>query len=133
MIHGGAKVSGAGADMLLARRMYPAPGTKIMANEIKNLLPMEPRRNAVTPTRSAAGGPAERSATKGAAPSGNDAKVTLTEAGQKLAQLSSEAAAGAPIDEARVASLRAALAEGRYQPDPMSIATALLRFEQGGK
>lgn len=104
-----------------------------MANEIKNLTPMEPRRNAVATLRPAVGGSAERGSEKGAAAPADDARVTLTAAGQKLAKLSSDPTTEAPVNEARVASLRAALAEGRYQPDPMAIATALLRFEQGGK
>lgn len=37
----------------------------------------------------------------------------------------------APVDTARVASLRAAIAEGRYAPEPAIIARAMVAYGQG--
>jgi flagellar biosynthesis anti-sigma factor FlgM len=102
-----------------------------MSNNIKSLLPMEPRPNTVVPGSAPAGKQAG---------SGRDApvagpvqdKVTLTEAARKLASLSAEVAQGWPMDEAKVKQLRAAIESGQYQADPVAIAAALMRFEQEG-
>lgn len=57
-------------------------------------------------------------------------RVTLTEAVSQLlnAVRSSE---GAPVDAAKVSSIKAALADGSYQVDHQSTALKLLRAESG--
>ena len=100
-----------------------------MSNNIKSLLPMEPRRNPAVPSGVPAGkqtGPGRDAPAAGPV----QEKVTLTEAARKLANLSAEAAHGWPMDEAKVEQLRAAIESGRYQADPVAIAAALVRFEQ---
>ena len=102
-----------------------------MSNEIKSLLPMEPRRNGVVPGAAPSGkqaGSPERAAPEGPA----QEKVTLTETARKLASLSAEAATGSVVDEAKVRQLRAAIEGGTYRPDPLAIADALIRFETAG-
>ena len=56
-----------------------------------------------------------------AAPKAGEAALT-----NPAAQL---AAAGAPIDTAKVASLRQAIAEGRYPIDPQRIADAMIKLD----
>lgn len=101
-----------------------------MNNGIKNLLQMEPRRNGALPGNPPAGKPAAagRETEARAAP---QEKVTLTEAARKIADLSNKAG-GVPMDEARVRQIRESIENGSYQPDPVAIAKALMRFEQGG-
>lgn len=43
-----------------------------------------------------------------------------------LGRLAADMAAAPPVDAARVASLRAAIAEGNYRPDPVAIAGAMI-------
>ena len=42
-------------------------------------------------------------------------------------------AASAPVDTARVAALRTAIAGGSYKPDPALIAAAMIRLETGSR
>lgn len=52
--------------------------------------------------------------------------------GAKLIRLAADLAAQAPpVDTARVASLRTAIAEGTYSADAKNIALAMLRYAQG--
>ncbi|WP_428684821.1 flagellar biosynthesis anti-sigma factor FlgM [Sphingopyxis sp.] len=52
--------------------------------------------------------------------------------GARLIRLASDLAAQAPpVDTARVAALRTAIAEGTYTADAKNIALAMLRFAQG--
>lgn len=101
-----------------------------MTNDIKGFLPMEPRRSGGVSNGTAAGKPASQAA--GAPRQGADEKVTLTETAQKFANLSAEAAKGSVVDEAKVLQLRSAIDSGQYQPDPVAIADALIRFEKAG-
>lgn len=100
-----------------------------MSNEIKGFYPMAPRRNGAVSSDASAG---KKPATPPAATGSHGAKekVTLTDTAQQLARLSQEAAAGPVVDEGKVQALRAAIESGAYQPDPVAIADALLRFEQ---
>lgn len=52
-------------------------------------------------------------------------QVTLTEAAQRLLQRG-ESDAGAPVNEARVAALRSAIANGNYEVDSATIANRLV-------
>lgn len=100
-----------------------------MSNEIKSLLSMEPRRNSAVQSHAPGGkqvGASRDAPIQGPA----QEKVTLTEAARKIANLAAEAAQGAPVDEAKVKQLRAAIESGQYQADPVAIAAALMRFEQ---
>ncbi len=54
--------------------------------------------------------------------------VTLTTAAKTLKTARGEAQ-GTPIDEQRVAALRAAIAEGRYEIDNQRLAQHILQFE----
>ena len=101
-----------------------------MTNEIKGFNPMEPRRSGGVTDGGGAGKPAVQS--EGAGRQGTGEKVTLTETAQKFANLSAEVAKGSEIDEARVEQLRSAIDSGQYQPDPVAIADALIRFEKAG-
>lgn len=57
-------------------------------------------------------------------------KVTLTNTASRLGQLT-QAQSGKPeVNAERVASLRAAIADGSYPVNPRSIATRLMSFEQ---
>lgn len=62
-----------------------------------------------------------------AADEGADA-VTLTSAAKTLSAAQGESQAK-PMDEARVAAIRAAIAEGRYQIDNQRLARRILEFE----
>lgn len=55
--------------------------------------------------------------------------VSLTESARRLSELSSEAAAGAAVDFARVETVRQALDEGLYEIDARKIAERLLALE----
>jgi len=101
-----------------------------MTNDIKGFSPMEPRRNGGVANGGGAGKPAGKPESAGRESTGE--KVTLTETAQKFANLSAEAAKGSEIDEARVEQLRSAIDSGQYQPDPVAIADALIRFEKAG-
>jgi negative regulator of flagellin synthesis FlgM len=73
----------------------------------------------------ASGADAGSAAATRAAPSG-------TLPGAKLIRLAADLAAQAPpVDTARVASLRTAIAEGTYSADAKNIALAMLRYAQG--
>jgi negative regulator of flagellin synthesis FlgM len=63
------------------------------------------------------------------APSGE--QVTLTATVQRFREAARTAAAEAPVDGARVAVLRAEIAEGSYTVDPKGIAAKLLETELG--
>lgn len=102
-----------------------------MNNGIKNLLQMDPRRNDAL---SANAPKAEKAAGAGREPAAREPaqeKVTLTEAARKIADLSAKAG-DVPVDEAKVRQIREAIEDGSYAPDPVAIAKALMRFEQGG-
>lgn len=43
------------------------------------------------------------------------------------------AAQGAPVDAAKVAAIKAAIAEGRYPVDPAKIADAMVKFAVSGE
>lgn len=58
--------------------------------------------------------------------------ASTTVPGAKLIRLAADLAAQAPpVDSARVASLRTAIAEGTYSADAKNIALAMLRYAQG--
>lgn len=58
--------------------------------------------------------------------------ASVTVPGAKLIRLAADLAAQAPpVDTARVASLRTAIAEGTYSADAKNIALAMLRYAQG--
>ena len=50
-------------------------------------------------------------------------------ASSALAQAAKDMAASPPVDRARVADLKAALASGNYRPNPMAIAEKMLALE----
>lgn len=57
-------------------------------------------------------------------------KVTLTSAASRLGQLNMQSNANtSEVNAERVASLRAAIADGSYKPNPTSIAARLMTFE----
>lgn len=57
-------------------------------------------------------------------------KVTLTSAASRLGQLNMQSNANASeVNAERVASLRAAIADGSYKPNPAGIAARLMSFE----
>jgi negative regulator of flagellin synthesis FlgM len=56
-------------------------------------------------------------------------QVTLTPTAQRFREAARSASTGASVDEARVESLRADLAAGRYTIDPKRIAAKLLDVE----
>lgn len=56
--------------------------------------------------------------------------VELTDAARLLERLESELAGAADVDQARIDSLKAAIADGSYQIDDRSIADALLRADR---
>lgn len=101
-----------------------------MNNGIKNLLQMEPRRNSALPGNAPAGKPAP-AGPEAAAREAPQEKVTLTDAARRIADLSAKAG-DVPMDEAKVRQIRESIENGSYQPDPVAIAKALMRFEQGG-
>lgn len=49
-----------------------------------------------------------------------------------LGRLAAAMAAAPPVDAAKVATLRAAIAEGVYRPDPMAIAGAMMAQAEPG-
>lgn len=60
------------------------------------------------------------------------AAASDTVPGAKLIRLASDLAAQAPpIDNARIAALRTAIAEGTYRADAKNIALAMLRYAEG--
>ena len=51
----------------------------------------------------------------------------------QISGIARELAVSAPIDAARVAALRSAIAGGTYKPDPDRIAAAMIRLETGSR
>ena len=51
----------------------------------------------------------------------------------QISGIARELAASAPVDAARVAALRTAIAGGTYKPDPALIAAAMVRLETGSR
>ena len=49
----------------------------------------------------------------------------------QISGVARDLAASPPVDAARVAALRAAIAGGAYKPDPERIAAAMIRLESG--
>lgn len=49
----------------------------------------------------------------------------------QISGIARELAASPPVDAARVAALRSAIAGGSYKPDPDRIAAAMIRLETG--
>lgn len=64
----------------------------------------------------------------GAAAKAGDAPVRRNVAGASSAAFEM-AAAGAPVDSAKVAAVRAAIAEGRYPVDPEKIARSMIELD----
>lgn len=60
----------------------------------------------------------------------SDEKVTITNTASRLGQLSQQTGSSSEVNAERVARLRAAIADGSYQPNPAAIAARLSRFEQ---
>lgn len=99
-----------------------------MSNEIKSLISGEPRRSGVV----GMGPPGKHNAQAqdaGGRPPAVEEKVTLTETARKLSSLAAEVGRDTPVDEAKVARLRAEIESGDYQVNAEAIATALLKFE----
>ncbi|UNU43139.1 flagellar biosynthesis anti-sigma factor FlgM [Sphingopyxis sp. YF1] len=70
----------------------------------------------------------------GPAPAPAQAKPADPVAAASLIGLASDIASQpAPVDGARVAAIRSAIAEGRYQLDPGATARAMLQHYSGGK
>jgi negative regulator of flagellin synthesis FlgM len=74
--------------------------------------------------------------TSGNAPSGKSAAVSgetveLTSGGQLLSRLEASLKAAPSVDSAKVADIKAAIAEGNYEINSAAIADAMLRFERG--
>lgn len=59
----------------------------------------------------------------------NEEKVTLTNTASRLGQLAQQNNGKTEVNAERVASLRAAITEGNYKPNPASIAARLMAFE----
>lgn len=51
----------------------------------------------------------------------------------QISGIARDLAASAPVDAARVAALRSAIAGGTYKPDPDRIAAAMIRLETGSR
>lgn len=56
--------------------------------------------------------------------------VSITAAGQELAASRDAGTSSTPINEAKVAALRAAIDSGQYQIDPERVASKILQFEK---
>jgi negative regulator of flagellin synthesis FlgM len=54
-------------------------------------------------------------------------------AGASVSPAADMAAQGAPVDSAKVAAIKAAIAEGRYPVDPAKIADAMIKFAGSGE
>ncbi len=86
----------------------------------------------VTDARAAKSGKAQDSnaaqARSGSQSSAQDS-VTLTDAARQLASVTSNGGGSTPVNQKKVAALRAALAKGTYQVNPQRIANALISTE----
>ena len=51
----------------------------------------------------------------------------------QISGIARDLAASPPVDAARVAALRSAIAGGTYKPDPDRIAAAMIRLEAGSR
>lgn len=51
----------------------------------------------------------------------------------QISGIARDLAASPPVDAARVAALRSAIAGGTYKPDPDRIAAAMIRLETGSR
>jgi negative regulator of flagellin synthesis FlgM len=60
----------------------------------------------------------------------NSKAVNITDQAKQLASLEQVLQSLPAVDEARVAEIRSAIQDGRYQVNPERIADKLLRFEQ---
>lgn len=65
------------------------------------------------------------------APAADRTTVSISEEGKSLSQLQGEVSKKAPFNEAKVAELKAAIAEGTYKPDANRIAGKLLDMDGG--
>ncbi|MDO9488490.1 MAG: flagellar biosynthesis anti-sigma factor FlgM [Sphingomonadaceae bacterium] len=68
------------------------------------------------------------SAAKPASAGGAPAQV-----GAPVSPAADMAAQGAPVDGAKIAAIKAAIAEGRYPVDPTKIADAMIKFTAPGE
>ena len=75
-----------------------------------------------------ASGPAEGASAR----PGVVAEVAARVADLSMGRLAADMAAAAPVDMARVAALREAIADGSYRADPDAIASAMLRYTGDG-
>lgn len=103
-----------------------------MTMEIKNLTQSQPRtanegRNVAESgnVRHGAGALAKDGGT------GGD-RVTLTETAVRLSELTRTVSEQPAVDQARVAEIRAAIQEGRYEVNAERIAERLIAMERGG-
>jgi negative regulator of flagellin synthesis FlgM len=63
----------------------------------------------------------------------NDLRAKVEVKSTQISGIARELAVSAPIDAARVAALRSAIAGGTYKPDPDRIAAAMIRLETGSR
>lgn len=104
--------------------------------DIKNTGTIDTRRESAATassgaSRSEAAAARPASAESGAPPgTGSSAdRLTLTVAARSILELGAGSAGATPVDKARVAELRQAIAEGSYRIDPDRIAAALVRHD----
>lgn len=77
--------------------------------------------------------PANTPATSAAAPDSPGGVVDnrVTASSLQLSGVARDLAAAAPVDAARVAALRLAIADGSYKVDPDAIAARMIAFDRG--
>lgn len=91
-----------------------------------------PRDTATDAASTRRGGPASGDAGRaepGGQPTSGD-RVTLTPAARHLLETTE---AGAPVDEAKVAAIRAAIADGSYTVDAGRVAERLIGLDNSGR
>lgn len=70
-------------------------------------------------------------AAAGKSPAAGGETVALTSGGQLLSRLEASLKAAPSVDSAKVAEVKAAIADGNYEINSAAIADAMLRFERG--
>ncbi len=99
-----------------------------MGLEISGLTTSQTTTNKTKGSPQAAGQNSDNKA-KATTPNSGNPTVSISDAGKSLSQLQGEVAKGGSLDESKIAELKAAIADGSYQPNAERIAGKLLDID----
>lgn len=100
-----------------------------MTNDISGINSSRPQQTTTQRSNAQSGQTNNANATEATRPTDTADKVSLTNTAEKLKALEKQLSQEPPVNEQKIAQVRAALENGDYQLDPEKIAEKILNFE----